>query len=438
MPGGRIWPALLVLSATAVAPLAAQSESECREVSIELGVAGAESARRACQNLANFLRVASPAVQNAAELITRPGARSPATVFSEREFQQHNPSAASLAGSLAQSDATSSVATTALASGSVAMVGSEAGSDALVALGLNPAVVFLTHGPSESLAKYSRLFDLSAFVPVTDVTSGAPDSSGLDYIGLRMRLNWFGIQAGDALWSKADSLIDGWLSQGGRDVQKILDLLRGAPDLEACARDLAQDAAPSATTEDCGGPLELGVDEDEARELGAQLDSIRASLDSDYFGADVRLDVGDPTLGAVDGASGTYLFAGLAYGRRLSGGTPGATSVGIRLRAGARHASLDDTSVSAMAFEGGAGLEISRALGEQQVSAAVGMDLRYGADPGATDAQLQTNFAVLRSSLVIPVTDANSVSIALGVPIDGDLSSYLSVTFNWSLLLPGD
>jgi hypothetical protein len=54
-----------------------------------------------------------------------------------------------------------------------------------------------------------------------------------------------------------------------------------------------------------------------------------------------------------------------------------------------------------------------------------------------TDEQVDTNWTVFRSSLVVPITDANNLSIAVGVPIDGDLSSYLSVNFNWALLLPG-
>src|SRR5688572_17799256 len=180
----------------------AQTAEDCRDAARSIEVPDAAIADDPCLLLANALLTLSPLLQSAATLITQPDAIDPGSVFSQRQLQQANPAAASMAGSLAQSEATPAVSPTALASGSVAMVGSEAGDDALVALGINPAVLFFINEASEALAKYSRFMDLSLFVPVTETSTGA-DDDGLDYFGLRLRMNWFGVTAGDQLWSES-------------------------------------------------------------------------------------------------------------------------------------------------------------------------------------------------------------------------------------------
>jgi hypothetical protein len=320
------------------------------------------------------------------------------------------------------------------------MVGSEAGDDALVALGLNPAVLFFITEASEALARYSRFMDLSLFLPVTE-TSAPTDDDALDYFGLRLRMNWLGVAAGDQLWDEASVLIRDWMAQNGQALAKTLELLGGARDMTACATALNDGAPEAAVTTACGRPLDLGIDAGQAsavaRELGEALARVRRGLDADYFGADVRLDWGDPTLGAVADASGTFFFAGVGYGRRILGDPAGDTSAGLELRAGARHTSLDVAPDGRFAFEGGLGLELTRSLDQQEISAGIGVELRYGQEgPTVTEEQAQMNWTVFRSSLVVPITDANSLSIAVGLPIDGELSSYLSVNFNWALLLP--
>ena len=430
--------ALVALLATRAGPLTAQTQDACLAALRALNVPGAGGTQDNCRELAQAIWAANLEIQRASDRFLRPGDRNPATVFGERAFQQENPTHASLSGSLAQGDAVPAVTPTGLASGSLALVGSEGGDDALVALGLNPAVLFFINEASSALARYSRLMDLSVFVPLKkEHEESAEGDGGPDYVGARLRLNWLGAGAGEKLWQSADSLLTDWFAKSETQVQLILVLLREAPDLKACASALASNAEAPVINAGCGRPLQLGVDDNAAARLGLELERIRRSLDSRYFGADIRVDWGDPTLGAVENASGTFLFAGLAYGRRFTGADEGDPELGLRMRLGARHATLEHNDSTSFAVEGGLGLELARVLDQQEVTAAAGLEFRYGDGDGGSDKQFQTDYLVLRSSLVIPVTPSNSLSIAVGVPVAGAISSYLSVNFNWGLMLPG-
>jgi hypothetical protein len=180
----------------------------------------------------------------------------------------------------------------------------------------------------------------------------------------------------------------------------------------------------------------LEVDPQEAEQLRQQLASVRRAADAQYFGADVRVDVGDPTLGSVENASGTFLFAGLSYGRRLGGTAEESSSFGFRSRLGVRHATLDSIAKSEFAVEGGFGFEMARQIQSQEINASAAIEFRQGnSDPVVTD-QFQTNFGMLRGSLLLPITAGNSLSINFGTPIWGDASPVMSVNFNWGLLFP--
>ena len=89
------------------------------------------------------------------------------------------------------------------------------------------------------------------------------------------------------------------------------------------------------------------------RELRRELEGVRRQADSTYFGADIRVDVGDPTLGAVQNSAGTFLFAGLAYGRRVPGTPSTGARYGLVSRLGVRHAKLDSSTETDIAVEGG-------------------------------------------------------------------------------------
>jgi len=393
-----------------------------------------------CQTLAVWIVDKSPSVQEAAKSILRDDDAAE-VAFSPRDVQAQHPQQAALGGTPAQGHAIPGVQPAGVAAGTIAAVGTDAGNDALAALGLNPVILFLGDEASRRLAQYSRFADLTVFVPVSDLSSG-PDAEeegdGPRYFGARLRINFAGISSGSAVWDGAVALTRSWISQGGRNAGQVRQVLAQAPDLAGCvAALLAQEPSAAAITASCGSEVKLEVDLDEARQLREQLAVVRRAADARYFGVDVRFDKGDPTMGAVQDASGTFLFAGLSAGRRLGGTAGGSATYGIRSRLGVRHASLDGAEESEFAVEGGLGLEMARRIEGQEINASAAVEFRQGdAEDELTDA-LQTNFGVARGSLLIPITAGNSLSINVGTPIWGEVSPTLSVNFNWGLLLPG-
>ena len=417
---------------TLAGPAAAQDPGACletyRSLSGDEGEAGDP-----CRALAAFLAFSAPAVRDAADRFLASRASNPAEVFGQRAFQARHPQHAALGGTPAQADAVPSVRPAALSTGSVAVVGSEAGDRALAALGLNPAMLFFADYATDQLARLSRFMDLSVFVPVTQGDGAAAASETLDYVGIRLRVNVHGLSAGDAVWEGADSLIRAWAADRASDATRIEALLAAAPSVALCAEALLagdRDRIRSG----CGRDFSFAIDPGAADELRDALETIRARADAEYFGADVRIDFGDPTLGAVPNADATTLFAGLAWGRRLGvDGDRG--SWGIRARLAARHSSLDDGTGSGLGVEAALGFELARAIEMQEVSAAIGLEGGWTADDAVAD-RLGTNSALVRASLVVPLLGGSSVSMAAGVPIAGERSSFLTVNFNWGLLLP--
>lgn len=420
------------------APVAGQEPDECRRVfhTIYREIHGdtVRTGLHPCETLSAFLTLQSDPARTAASLLLEPDDANPAELLGRRAFQDRHPQHASLSGTPGQTDAIPSVRPAAVASGSIAVVGTDAGDDALAALGLNPAMLFVADAVTEELARLSRFMDLSVLVPVTRQEGDTGTREGLEYFGIRIRMNFHGLSAGSQLWERADALMRTWIQARAADQIRIEEILADAPSLEGCARVLLADDAQGARRH-CGRTLELTVPDAEVRALRDQFERIRRAADSRYFGADIRLDFGDPTLGAVEDAAMTALFGGIAYGRRYDFPTGGGRA-GFRARLGVRHASLRNPETTQLAGEGGFGFELARAFEEQEVSAAAAVEGRWGRDTGGLARPFQTNFAVARASLIIPVTRANSISMAVSVPIVGAVSSFLTVNFNWGLLLP--
>lgn len=79
----------------------------------------------------------APHVSKAAEIILKPGTVPVGTVFSQRDLQARHSQQLSLAAPPAQGHAIAGVQPAGVAAGTIAMVSTKAGDDAIAALGLN-------------------------------------------------------------------------------------------------------------------------------------------------------------------------------------------------------------------------------------------------------------------------------------------------------------
>ena len=429
--------AILILAvAGAPAEAASQAPDQCRQTLIRRGVDANRISRDPCQDVAVMIQALAPSVRRAADEILRDDPARVGDVFSQRDLQARHPQQASLAGTAAQGQAIPSVRPAGVAAGSIAALGTDTGNEALAALSVNPALLFLGDELSRLLAQYTRFADVSLLVPVSRLSDDDPATTDEpDYFGARVRLNFTGLSSGARVWEGARELLRNWIARGGRNVERIRLALAGAPSIGDCADALLdQNESTAAITAGCGGPVSLEVDMREAVLLREQLARVRTAADARYFGADLRYDEGDPTLGAVADASGKFTYAGLSAGRRFGAGTDGAAR-GIRARVGMRHAKLDVASRSEFAAEGGIGFDVARVVDEQELNLAGAVEFRAGNAPANLTDQFQTDFVAFRGSVLIPVFAGNSMSVNFTLPIDGDVTRALSVNFNWGLLL---
>lgn len=413
----------------------AQTTEQCAAARDSIGLRASSSP---CVSLAGFIALQAPAVRRWRDSAVTNSGRVASSIFSQRDLQSNRSQQAALGGSAAQGQAVPSVQPAAVAAGTVASLGTDAGSDAIAALTLNPIVLFLGNEANKKLAQASRFMDLTVFVPMSRLEDSDPATSDTNrtYYGGRLRLNFTGISEGSKVWARADTLALRWIGNRGRDQKRILELLGDAPDVVGCVRALMDSVtARPPVQERCGQPFELTVNMADALAMRSEMTKVRQEADARYFGADVRYDSGDPTLGAVANASGRFTYAGVAWGRRFGAGVNGAAS-GARLRLGARHAKLDAADTAEFAAEGGIGYELSRMIEDQELNIQGALEFREGNAPANLTDQFQTNFVMLRATMQIPVFAGNSLSLNVGIPIRGDVSRVLSVNFNWGLLLP--
>jgi hypothetical protein len=226
------------------------------------------------------------------------------------------------------------------------------------------------------------------------------------------------------------------VAQDAQLVRRIRDAVEGSADPAACVGALSAGGRDAQSIrERCGTEIPFSVPAERYDDLAGALRRAREIADSRSLGLDLRLDAGDPTLGAVAGARGTYLFGGIAASRRFVGSGEEPSSAGFKGRLGVRFASLADTALTSFAVDGGIGFEARRVYQQQAIDLSAGLEFRWGGPDGRED-RLQTDFLMLRASLNVPITDANSVSLNLGAPLVGDVTPVLSVAINWGLLLP--
>ena len=353
------------------------------------------------------------------------------------EMQPASSGPSSAAGSVAQTEAVPSGQPLALGGGSIAAVGSDAGAGAITSLTFNPAIFF--GGDAESEARMSRLADLTVFFPVDELDRD--EDGSIDYFGVRLRVNFTGLSAGSRVWSDARSRFEGLLTRESSAMLTLLDRVRSMDEMEmrACADALRPGAGPTSVQRACEISLVTPAPEEYAA-LREALDRVRTAADSRYFGLDLRLEVGDPTLGVVPEADAVAINAGMSFGRQFVGTLPDplAPSAGIRARAGVRYTDLRSLDEASFALDGAVAFVMKRPITvEQSLTISAGAELRYGDADDTLRDEFQSNFVTLRAGLTVPITGQTEVAMGFSHPIIGeDVSPSLSVTGAWKLLLP--
>jgi hypothetical protein len=436
--------ALSALALAAGAPAAhAQKAADCTAILVARGIPVASHTPDPCADLAIMVAATSAATNSLAATILKDDERTVAAAFSPRDLQPQQPQQPALSGTPAQGHAIPGVQPAGVAAGTIAAVGTEAGDAAIAALGFNPAILFLGDAVSKEMSQFSRFADLTVFVPVSNLSSeddgGEQEDDGPEYFGARLRLNFTGISSGSRVWDRARDLARQWILDQARNADRVREVLAQAPNLNGCVTELMKAApAEAVVQQNCGTTVSLVMNEAQALELQRELTHVRRAADARYFGADIRYDHGDPTMGAVENASGSFLFAGFAFGQRIGAGTSTAANHGVRARLGVRHATLDHSDDGGeFALEGGLGLEMARQFERQEINASLGLEFRQGGADEESENEIQTNYGMVRGSFLVPITAGNSLSINVGTPVWGDVSPVLSVNFNWGLLLPG-
>jgi hypothetical protein len=361
-------------------------------------------------------------------------------VASPRDVQSRNGEAPATGGSVADAEAVASVQPVAAAAGSVAAVGSDAGASAITSMTVNPAVFFGGMSDPDVADARSRITDLTVFFPIDELD--ADDDGSLDYFGFRLRLNALPALPNRDLTEDAARALSDIVASDVEVAELLEGVLRAAPDLAACVLLLGGDEpAPGALEDACGSVVAPSADQELVNRFQARLAELRAAIDAEYFGLDVRLDFGDPTLGEVPGARGTRIYAGLAYGRRFLPSDVRESSYGVRARLGVRSVSLDDDALtddidSDFQLEAGLGFEVVYPAGFKPVRLTAGLEGRFGDPPDpALEEALEANAVVVRGALTVPVTEATGVTLSFGAPLWGEVTPTLSVSANWSLLL---
>jgi hypothetical protein len=402
----------LVVPAQAQERSSADSDSLCAQVARTHRIPGAS-----CRSLAT-------------EIVTRRTAQFYAP--DPRDVQNRGPRA-SLAGSPAQADAVPGVEPLAVSGASIALAGTDSGSRAVAAIGLNPAVLFVSPGDANAMATASRIADLSLLIPLDDLDRNRDGT--VDYVGIRLRLNLTGAPAGRSVREAGRAFLRAVQGEADR-VNRVLEALRRSGNLAACANGLLDPkSSTAALTRRCDGPVDLAADPGLYREMREQVARARREADARYLGLDLRADFGDPTLSGVVPPKTTALTAGLGFGRRVLPLRDDGTSAGFRGRAGLRYTTLPAPGPTSFGFDGAVGFELARPLDEDNLlTLSAGLELRYGGD-AARETELQTNYTMFRFALSLPVAGGTGLAVGLSVPLDGTVSPALTVNFNWSLLL---
>jgi hypothetical protein len=361
-----------------------------------------------------------------------------------RDLQTDRSNNAGTVSALNQAEAVPALYPFALGGGSVGGAGSEAGTNALTAISINPAIFFADMNDVDESAKWGRLMDLTAIVPLNGISS--LDSNRLEYFGLRGRINFTGAEKGGELYQNVITSFGHVLNSADIETDLIQQIIEDSPDCVRCAmqfQKVANGEAKAGSIESvCGSPYSVDESDEVFRSFKEDIDRLIHAADKKYFGLDLRADFGDPTLGAVENARGTSIFAGIGYGFSGDAGGKKKHYTSLHSRLGIRYKDMEDFEGTIFDIDGAAGFEFSWPYQFQQIKFGLGLEFRASLDeqidqapPGDLDQAFETDYLYFRTSLNVPITHSNGIGVQYGTSIVGDKSPILSVNFSWNLLL---
>jgi hypothetical protein len=413
------------------------AQADCRAV---LGTLSSDALRRAtrpekgCQDLAVYLGDTLAAVGLTAQLKSRVADDS-ALKLTPRKLQSVRSREANISGVPGQSDAVPSAQPTGLASANISAAGTDDGTKTVAAISLNPMTLF---GGTDTIAaaRWSRLADLTILVPVGNESSSV---DRLGYFGIRGRVNFTGLEAGDQLLKNVGAAFANAVgAEAALDLQ-LIQAFESFPDSATIARCAAAVFASSYgdSPDACLGKVTIGLDNEDYEAIHRSIQVAREKADARYLGLDLRFDTGDPTLSGDPIKEADALQVGLAFGRRSLTPNPQAVMFGIQGRLGVRYSDPKTESDSVVwSVDGAVGFEASRLTsGDAPVRLATGIEFRYANKSDAIAERQQTDNLVLRGALGIPIVGGTSVTVAFTGPLVGEVSPTLSVNFNWGLLM---
>jgi len=423
---------LLAMGVAAPRSAAAQRDSatiaaECRDVLTSFNRPVRPTST--CASLATFLGTILDSAYRA-------GLKSDTAVqVTPRKLQSVRSGAANISGVPGQAESAPTAQPSPLASASLSGAGTDDGTKGIAAISLNPVTLF-GGADTGAAARWSRFADLTVLVPVAN-TGATPGRLG--YFGVRSRLNFTGVDAGDGLLKEVNAAFAQAITEQLNLTQHLKTALESLPDSLAIAQCAAAVLASTygQSPAACRGAVTLGVRREVYDTLRRALTRAREKADARYFGLDLRFDTGDPTLARDPAKEVTALQAGFAFGRRSLKADPRALAAALQGRLGVRYSDPKTPGDSVVwSLDGAVGVETSRLLAsDQPVRFTTGLEFRYANKPDAVAELNQTDYLVVRGGLSIPLVGGTSVSIGFTGPLTGDVSPDLSVNFNWGLLM---
>lgn len=363
---------------------------------------------------------------------------------SPRDLQSDKDNAGQSVAAANQSDAVPALYPFALAGGSIGGTGSDGGTNALTTISLNPAIFFGNMDDPKESARLGRMMDFSVIVPLTQIEELETDD--LQYLGVRARINIHGAKEGGELYQRVQQQFVQVLESSHMELQQIQAMLETAPDYNTCIAQfeevLASRADPSTISIACGEEFSVALADKHFSAFALGMEKLVKEADAKYFGLDLRADFGDPTLGAIDSARGTSLFAGIGYGfsnehKKLNTG-----NTNLNSRLGIRYKDMENIEATVFDIDGALGVEIAKPFQFQQIKFGFGFEFRAGIEEKTEniafdelDEALETNYLFFRTSMNVPITPSNSFAVQYGTSFWGDKPSVLAINFNWKLLL---